>query len=50
MSISHYDCVFVALSFQHAIRKSRIVACGLSDSIKKNERKICLLIFSTTFV
>ena len=54
----------LALGIQHAQRMRHTVICGLSDSIifftfshelndfrkKVTERKMCVLIFSTTFV
>jgi hypothetical protein len=57
-------CVSVALVIQHAMRWSHIVICGLPRSTvvfqhflingtifeKKSEHKICVLIFSTTFI
>jgi hypothetical protein len=32
VNITYYECVFVALSIQHATRECHIITCGLSDS------------------
>jgi len=32
MSMTHSECVFVALGIQHAMRMCRIVVCSLSGS------------------
>ena len=59
--IIYYECVFVALSIQHAFRMHRVTCPALQyfstlshkwyDFRKKvTEHKMCVLIFSTTFV
>jgi hypothetical protein len=66
MSISYAECALVALGVQHAMRMRHIVIYGLSEytvffphfltngkifEIKKvTEHKMCVLIFSATFV
>jgi hypothetical protein len=64
MSITHSEYVFVTLVIQQAKRMRHIVICGLPGSTncphflvngmnfakKVTEHKMCVLIFSTTFV
>jgi hypothetical protein len=64
VSITYYECAFVALGIQHSMRLRHIVFCGLSGSIKilhissqadrypKKciEYKMSVLIVSTSFV
>jgi hypothetical protein len=66
INITQPECVFVALGVQHAMCVRQIVMCGLPapqnfstlshkrhDFRKKKkitERKMCVLIFSTSFV
>jgi hypothetical protein len=63
MGITYSECVFKALIVQHPMRMSHINVCGLSSSTiffhviiqtndfrKNSEHKMCVLIFSTTFV
>ena len=64
ISITYCECVFVALSIQHAMRMRHVSICGLSGStiffhINKRHhfrkktplnKKMCILIFCTTFV
>jgi len=64
LSMAESECVFVALGIQHAMRLRHIFFCGLPPStvffhiisltarFKKRvtEHKMCVLIFSTTFV
>ena len=62
MSITYSECVFLALGIQHAVPMHHFVVCGLSSftthyiingtifEIKAIVHKMCVLIFSTTFV
>ena len=64
VSITYYEGLFIATGIQHAMHMHHIVICGLygytvrfhiiSNSMifkkKVSEHKMCVLIFSTTFV
>jgi hypothetical protein len=61
INMTYFECVFIALGIQHAMRVRHIVVCGLSDckfifprclivARFSGESKMCVLIFSTTFV
>jgi hypothetical protein len=62
ISITYSECVFLALGIQRALGMRCILVCGLPSSTvshkrhhfrgkkKVTEHKICVLIFSTTFV
>ena len=64
IGITYSQCVFVALGIQHAVHIYHIVICGMSGSTiffliisqaalfwgGDPENKMCVLIFSTTFI
>ena len=51
ISIIYSECVFVALGKQQAMRMHRILLFSVACSaLPYFEHKICVLIFSTTFV